>query len=386
MKRLISIIIASVLLMVLLPSQVIAEEKGSLSYERAVALMNLKNGTIKRLQRAENKALKEYMSNAEEAKRIDTQGFTINFGGEDYFISYDPETKVFMTKMKELFPEQMKFSWEATRDNRIVTTNTFKTTLRGIFFVVYNSQADLQLKQKQFELAKEVNRQDQIRLKNGMITVIDMQESEFELLQAQKGLDAAQRNFENAIREFNQFTGLKAELQYTEIKFEEKLAHPKWQPVDYYIEQALSNRFDMVSIRKQISLKEQERKIIEASYVYKISTTAQDEHERLLNDLEQLNLDLESARLTIMDEINGAYIDVIKAGKSVDNMNNTLKLQRSSFAKMQSRYKAGVISKNILAQAEIGLMQVENGYKATLYDYNSRILRFNNATGIGPGY
>lgn len=77
---------------------------------------------------------------------------------------------------------------------------------------------------------------------------------------------------------------------------------------------------------------------------------------------------------------------MISTGKSVDNLNNTFKLQRSSYANMQARYKAGMISKNNLTQAELGLLQVENGYKAALYDYNTRIMRFNNATGIGPGY
>lgn len=95
---------------------------------------------------------------------------------------------------------------------------------------------------------------------------------------------------------------------------------------------------------------------------------------------------MEGMRLTIINEIKNAYVDVINTGKRLDNVNNTLKLQRSSYANMQARYKAGMISKNILTQSELGFLQVENGYKAALYDYNTRIMRFNNATGIGPGY
>lgn len=301
MKRLIAITIAAVMLT--LPVQVLAEAKGSLTYERSVALMDLNNGTLKKLQRAESEALRQYKSNAQNAENIDVNGFIAKFGDKETFIPYNPETKLMMTKMKELVPEQMKFSWEASRDNRIITTNSLNASVRGVFFGVYNAQADLQLKQKQLVLTTEINRQDKIKLKNGMITDLGLQESDYNLLKAQKGADAAKRNYDNAVRSFNQFVGLTSKNQFTQIIYEDILAHPKWKSVDYYIEAALANRFDITNIRKQIALKEQEKKIIETGYLYKISTTAQDEYERLKNDLESLNLDLEGVRLSIIDEI-----------------------------------------------------------------------------------
>ena len=384
MKRLIAITITAVMLM--LPTQALAEEKGPLSYERSAALMDLNNGTLKKLQRAESDALRQYKSNAQSAKIIDVNGFTIKFDDKDIYIPYDPETKLMMIKVKELYPEQMKFSWEAARDNHIITTNSLNAALRGVFFGVYNAQVDLQLKQKQLALATEISRQDKLKLKNGMITDLDLQESEYNLLKAQKVAVAVKRNYDNAVRSFDQFVGLPSKTQFTQVIYEDVLAHPQWKPVDYYIDAALTNRFDIESIRKQIALKEQEKKIIETGFAYKTGTTAQDEYERLLNDLEQLNMDLEGMRLSIINEMKNAYVDVINTGKGVDNLNNTLKLQRSSYANMQARYKAGMISKNILTQAELALLQVENSYKAALYDYNTRIIRFKNATGIGPGY
>ena len=384
MKRLIAITMTAVILM--LPTQALAEEKGSLSYERSIALLDLNSSTLKKLQRAESDALRQYKSNVQSAEIIDVNGFTAKFDDKEIYIPYDPETKLRMTKVKELYPEQMKFSWEVSRDNHILTTNLLNAVLRGVFFGVYNAQADLQVKQKQLGYATEISLQDKLKLKNGMITDLGLQESEYNLLKAQKGADAAKRNYDNAVRSFNQFVGLSSKNQFTQAIYEDILAHPKWKSVDYYIETALANRFDIVSIRKQIALKEQEKKIIESGYAYKTGTTAQDEYERLLNDLEQLNMDLEGMGLSITNEMKNAYVDVISTGKGVDNLNNTLKLQRSNYANAQARYKAGMISKNILAQAELGLLQVENGYKAALYDYNTRIMRFNNATGIGPGY
>lgn len=384
MKRLVCSILTAVVL--LLPVQATAEAVGTLTYDRAVALMNLNNGTLNSLERAENDAREDYESNAREAEKIDTEGFTVNFGGKDYYMYYDPETKVYMKKAKELYPEQFKLIWETAVKRKDITATTLKTTLRGIFFGVYSANNDIVLKQKQLDLAVKVNSQDKLKLKRGLITSLDMQESGYNLKKAQNSLAAAKRNYENAVRSLNEFIGISAKTRYTDMIYEEEYSEQSWKSVDYYIEQALANRFDIVSLHRQLALKEKDKTITESSYVYKNSTTSQNEYESLLYDIEQLNLDIETTKLSISNEIKNAYVDVIKAEKNVTSISNTLKLQQSNYSKMQARYKSGMISANMLEQAEIGLLQVENGYKATLYDYNTKIIRFNNATGIGPGY
>jgi outer membrane protein TolC len=383
-KRLITITIA--VIMLLMPAQTLAEAKGPLSFERAVALLKLNSSTLINLQRAENDAYKQYQSNVLQAGNIDINGFTTEFNGKEFYITYGADTRLMMTKAKELGPEQMKFSWEASRDNRIVTENTLKTALRGVFLGLYSAQNDIQLKQKQLALTTEINKQNALKLEKGMITALDMEESGYNLLKAQKDLDAANRNYANAVRNFNQFVGLPTNNGYTQIIDEDILKRPILKPVEAYVDAALANRFDIVSIQKQLALKEEDKKITDTGFDQKTNTSAQDSYESMLNDIEQLNVDLEGMKLTITDEIKNAYVDVISTGKSLDSMYNTVKLQRSNYEKMKARYDSGMISMNVLTQTELGLLQVENGYKAMIFDYNTKITSFNNATGIGPAY
>jgi outer membrane protein TolC len=383
-KRLIAITITAIMLM--LPAQALADSKGPLSYERSVSLLNLNNGTLKKLQRAENDAKKQYQSNLLDAGNIDVNGFTTTFNDKDYYINYDSETRLMMTKMKEIGPEQSKFSLEVAQANRLITQNTLKTTLRGIFLGLYSAQNDLQLKQKQLALMTGINKQDLLKMKNGMITELDLEESNYNLLKAQKNIDIANRSYENAVRSFNQFVGLPSKTGFTNIVYEETLARPEFKSVEVYIKKALENRFDLTSIQKQIALREHDRKLTDTGTGNKVTTTGQNTYESLLNDIESLKVDLEGMKLSITDEIKNAYVDVVSAGKGLDSMNNTVKLQRRNFEKMQARYKAGMISKNVLSQTELGLIQTENGYKSMLFDYNTKVTRFNNATGIGPGY
>jgi outer membrane protein TolC len=383
-KRLITIFLTAVIL--ILPAQALADAKGPLSYDRAVSLLKLNNTTLKKLQRAEEDADKAYKSNLLDAGNIDVNGFTMSYGGKDYYINYDATTRLAMTKMKELMPEQMKFSWEAAKSQRLITENSLETALRNVFLGVYSARNDLELKQKQLSLASEQNKQNALKLEKGLITPLDMEESEYELFKAQKAVDIANRTFNNAVRSFNQFANQPSKTEYTQIVYEEVLSRPELKPVDFFVEAALKNRFDIISIQKQLALKEQDKTLTDTGFTHKIDTNDQQSYERLLNDIEQLNVDLEAKKLEIDKEIRNAYVEVVIAGKKLDNMYNTVKLQRNNYEKMQARYKAGLISKNVLAQTELGLLQVENGYKTMLFDYNTKITRFNNATGIGPGY
>lgn len=369
-----------------LPVNAAAEAKGPLSYERSVALLNLGNSTLKKLERSESKAFKEYSINLAGAKAIDPNGFTEKVDGINTYIRYDEETRLIMTKWKELVPKQMEYAWETAKSNHAIATNSLCTELRSTFFQAYSAQTNLKLKQSELSLAIAKNKQDRFKLESGIFTAVELKESDYNLLKAQKGLDAAIHTYDNAVRSFSQIVGLPPETQFSEILYEDVFSDPRLKTVDYYVNEAFANRFDVTSLSAQIALKEQEKRIIETFCLYKTSTTAQIEYETLSNEIEQLGLDLEGMKRSITNEIKNAYVDVINAGKTVDNAVNIRNLQRRSFSNTQVRYQEGTISHNDLAQAEITLQQAEDDYNTTLFDYNTKIMRFKNATGIGPGY
>jgi outer membrane protein TolC len=373
-------------IMLLFPAQVLADSAGPLSFERAKSLLALNNNTVKKLQRAERDAQEQYESARLEWKSKDVNGMTYTYKNKEYYYHYNADTRDTLTKYQQFVPEQLKYVWEATADKLTITQNTLNAALRSVFLGVYNAQEDLELKQRQLEYATDVNHQDQLKLKNGIITELDLEESDYNLLKAQKAKDASQRNYENAVRTFNQFAGLPSSTQYTQITYGESLKNTNWKPVDEYVEIALKSRFDVVDVQKQIALKELDKKLTEAGTAYKMNTTDQDTYASLLTEIENLKLDLEEQKLIVANEVRNAYTDVIKAGKSLNNMGNTLKLQQSSHNKMKERYEAGMISRNTLTQSELGLQQVENSYNLMLFDYNTKIMKFNNATGIGPEY
>jgi outer membrane protein TolC len=97
-------------------------------------------------------------------------------------------------------------------------------------------------------------------------------------------------------------------------------------------------------------------------------------------------MDLEEAKLSIENEIRNAYADIIKTGKSIENVKKAVELQKSAYEKMKAKYDAGQVAENILRQAEINLEYARNSYTVALFDYKTRIMRFEYAAGIGPAY
>jgi hypothetical protein len=367
-------------------TQAQADEGIKLTYDRAKAFTKLNSVTIKRLARAERDSYKRYDSYLKEAETIDPMGFTYVLGGKEYYFYYDLETRLMMKKAKELVPGQMKLAWEIAKDSHEIGENSIEIALRGIYLGAYHARADLLLKQKQLELASMKNRQDKIRLDRGLISPLDMEESEYNLLKAQKEAAAAKRNYENMARNLNKFMGLPPETVFSGIMVDEGPARAVSEPVEHYISEALNNRHEIKQVEKQIALKQQEKSILESSYLYKVNTAFQEEYAFLLIELEKLGLDLEEAKLSIENEIRNAYADVVRTGKSVENIKKAVDLQESMYEKMKARYDAGQVAEVTLRQAEINLMNVQNSYAAALFDYKTKIMRFEYATGIGPAY
>ncbi|MGE5613629.1 MAG: TolC family protein [Bacillota bacterium] len=390
-------VITAVALLLLMPAKLHAESRPGktqaredaiikLTYDRAKAFAKLNSVTLKKLVRSERDSYEKYDDYLKQAERIDPWGFTYSIGGKEYYFYYDLETRLMMRKAKELVPGQMKLAWEIARDSREIAENSMEISLRGIYMGTYSARADLLLKQKQLELVYIKNKHDRIRLDRGLISPLDMEESEYNLLKAKKEAAAAERNYESMVRNLNQFMGFPLGTRFSDIMIWEEPESAVLEPVEHYIGKALNNRLDIKQIEKQIALKEQEKNIIESFNLYKVDTAAREEYEFLIIELEKLYIDLKAAKLSVENDIRNAYADIIKAEKSVESVKKAMELQKSAYEKMKARYDAGQVAEIILRQAEINLAYAQNSYTAALFDYKTRLMRFEYAVGIGPAY
>lgn len=384
LKKLLSAVM--ILILLFLNTDVFAEDINILFMEKALSNLENKNNTLLNMAESEKTAKKQYESAVNSSEGIDTEGISVEFFGKEMYIHFNTNTKMLLTMQKELYPAQMKLSWEMTRDSRKVTLNSMKIGLRGLYLGVYTADNDCKLKQKKNELAQTIYNQSKIKYERGMITSIELSQSEYDSLKAKAAYDAAKRNYENILRSLNSFIGVKLDTAYDQIIYEEIFDETKLKDFDYYTEKALSYRLEVVSALRQISLMEQRKGIYEKyPYTIKLPENKKD-YEAMLLELEKQKLMLEKEKIEIEKEIKEAYIEVSVSESNITGLKKVLDLQKNNLENMKSKYEKGLIPKTLLDQIQIGYDETDNGYKAALFDHNTKLMKLEYAAGIGPAY
>jgi len=382
-KAALSIILSIILL---LSSGAFASSEGDIYWNLAVVRMEKNNNTLLNMIGSEHIAKRQYDEAVTDAKYINPDGMTITLFGEKHYIKFEQETKMYLTLQKELSPEQMKLSWEMEKAKGTITRNSMTIGLRNLYLGLYSADNNRKLAQKKYELAQNIYKQDKIRLERGLISDIDFLVSEHNLIKAEKAVDAAERNYENMLRSFNSFIGVELETKYNNIIYDEKFDESKLKPCEEYVKKALKIRLEITGIEKQLSLLERQKSIMDRFPKMLSIPTIREDYDDILLQIDILSLGLESARLNTAKEIEEAYVEVDAVKKHVLNIKNMLDIQKNNLDNMKKRYESGMVSKNMLDQAQISYDEMENNYKALLFDYNTKLMKLEYAAGVGPGY
>lgn len=381
MKKLAALMTIATLL-ISIPIAVQAQGGNVLTWQRASALLRLNNHTIEDLAEAEQKSRKQYEDAVKESAKIDTKGRTIYILDQEIRIAYDDATQMMMTQQKELYPEQMRFYWNVSQDTRKRTENSLTIGLRNLYLALCNADRNLKIKEMRYQLAESIHKQYQTRFEKGMITDIDLLESEYDLLKAKTELDAARRNRENALRSFNLFLCMDIYTDYDAIEPESDY-YTKLRDYDYYLDRAFDFRAEIRQAEKQLELLEKKKEIMERFPLGMNTVSIRKDYNNLLLDIEIQKVRLEQVKLDVEVQLKEAYTEASAAVRNTENMKKLLEIQESNINKMRQMYEKGLISKTMLDQAEISFFEFRGSYDMALFDCNTKLLRLIYISGTG---
>ena len=111
-----------------------------------------------------------------------------------------------------------------------------------------------------------------------------------------------------------------------------------------------------------------------------------EEYEDLMNEIGELQTRIEIERLNIEKDLKEAYLQTIDTGRKVMEMKKMMDLQRNSLEKTYEMYEKGLIPKTTVDQMQLGYEELELSYLSILFDYNTKLMRLENAAGLGPAY
>ncbi|MEN2777364.1 TolC family protein [Acetivibrio clariflavus] len=384
MKKIISI--ALIVSMFGILAQANGETGNIITYDKAKEVMLSNNRTLKSLAIEERKMFLNYNSIVQGTKNLKTDGVTFKFGGREFFFEYDDNTKLSLTLAKEYTPAELKYYWNKMIINKTITEKSLYLNMRDLYLGLMKSDKDYKLAQKKYQLAESKHRINKLKFEQGLITRQDLDESEYELLKAEKSVEEAKRNRENTVRSMNSILGADISTEYEEVIFDELKRNITLKPLEYYIEKALAERYEIKSIEEELRLKELKKGIIEKSKLFKKNYNIMEQYEDLELEIETLKVKMEKARFDIENDIKKAYIEIKNDLNTIESTTETIKMQKRNLDKMKQQYERGFISKIVLDEMEIGIEELENMKEYVIYSYNTKIMKLEEAAGLGPAY
>lgn len=241
------------------------------------------------------------------------------------------------------------------------------------------SMEKLKLQEKKYNTAK-------LKAQDGLISGIQLEEAEYDYLKAKKDVEKNKRSRENMQRTVNSYIGVPIDTAYDKVLYSELTRNLTLNPVEFYIEKALENRLEITSLIEEIKIKEQHLEILGKGRAKDIYPDIRNEYEDVSLEIETLQVRLDKVKYDVENNIKSAYIDVIKEKDNMDILLQTLNMQKRNFEKLKAQHKQGLIPEMILLEVELGLKELQNGFNLTVYNYNTKKMKLEEAAGLGPAY
>lgn len=367
-------------------SNILNKEESIMSYDIAKDILIENNRTLKQKQLEERKTFYTYSNTVQIARGVNTEGRNINMYGMNFFISFPDDIQMLLTMQKEFMPSAQRFGWQMSIKEKELTQTALVLALRDLYMGLYSTSRNCDIAEKRLELEQKKYNANNVRFENGLISKLEFEELQYQFLKAQKSFENAQRNSENMRRNFNSFLGVPIDTEYQELLFYELKRDIRIHPLEYYLEKAIENRIEIIALEGQIEMTELQISIYEKNRVNETYTKIRKQYNEALRQLESLKIQLEQAKIDIENEIKSAYIEVKKEGYNLQNLNETLTMQTRNYQRMQSQYEQGFLAKLVIDEVEIGLEELRNGLDLVMYVYNTKIMKLEEAAGLGPAF
>ncbi|WP_265446390.1 TolC family protein [Acetivibrio straminisolvens] len=383
MKKFISAIIIISMLTIM---QSYAANDSRLSYDTANETMLKSSRAVLKQKLSERKAFFQYNATVQRTRGIDTDMTTIDTPIGKFTYVYPPNIQVLLTKQTELLPLQMKFYWKMTDNGRIVTEKALSLGLRDLYLGFMKADMDYQLSMEKLKLQEKKYNTAKLKAQDGLISGIQLEEAEYDYLKAKKDVEKNKRSRENMQRTVNSYIGVPIDTAYDKVLYSELTRNLTLNPVEFYIEKALENRLEITSLIEEIKIKEQHLEILGKGRAKDIYPDIRNEYEDVSLEIETLQVRLDKVKYDVENNIKSAYIDVIKEKDNMDILLQTLNMQKRNFEKLKAQHKQGLIPEMILLEVELGLKELQNGFNLTVYNYNTKKMKLEEAAGLGPAY
>lgn len=351
------------------PFTIYAEKIEAITFRKAEELLLRNNKDLRNLETQIYNLKKDYESALD--YEID----------EEVWYNSDSYMRMQLLKRDQLNPLQIQHSLLSTQENLTTTRNNLILGLRERYLALLLAKQDMEIKNSKYCISHNNHEINKIKYNNNLISRIELQESEYVLFSSQTELNISKRNFENTCRNFNLFIGYPIDTTYSQIDYE-LLNKQSIYALSYCIENAIKNRKEVKSLKREIELKQLQKELIERNSVHIRYTSVTEEHKSLTSSLALLDLQLQKLRLDINKEVIDTYYTVMEAWKAIERAEKKLEGIKAKLYLTEAKIKAGVVPASMAEQVKLEVQQAEYEILNAIFRYNTSLIRLDSVAAL----
>ncbi len=257
------------------------------------------------------------------------------------------------------------------------TEEALKISATSAYYNVLLAKKAMVLQQHLYENAKGHLRTANVRFENGVITRLELLQAEIAVNSALTDLHNAEDDLNIERLAFNNTIGLGlGETVVLTSEIEEK-AELEMQ-LEEAIEQALENRPEIENKRAEYELK-----AIEVGAITSYYTPNLRQHKFAVEELAEAEHDYQQTYRDIEMDVRNKYLDLVKTERSLDNMDETIKLLEEALRVTKLLYQYDMATLQEVSDAEVNLTQAQIGKTQMTIGYQLTRMMYENAIGVG---
>lgn len=263
-----------------------------------------------------------------------------------------------------------------------VLTAGIELGTKRIYYNVLIAEKTIEIDQAKLASANEQLRVINLKFNTGSATKAEVLSGEMAVQQAQTDLDSANDDLNMA--KLNLLNGLNLPFDTEVVLTSKDLNYVPTQQLNLNaaIEKAKKDRTEIIEAENALEVQKIKTHVYTAYYTSNLR-----QHKAAVEELKDAELNVPQAYKDVELDVRTSYLNLVKAERSLVNMDKTVELAKEAARINKLLYANGMAAAADVISADANLAQAEIGRYQVLVGYNLSKLMFDNSNLIGSsGY
>ena len=327
-----------------------------------------------------NKEMWEIDKSIGELQDLKRQGFDAKeyYEGPDFIDSAENDYVYLILSRNNYFTKNAKLRTEELQKGREQLLKGIEVDTVSTYYKVLVAEKIIDINQSKLNKANEQLRVVNLKFDNGSATKAEILSAEIAVQQAKTDLDSSMDDLNIAKLDLLNKIDLPfdQEIVLTDIE----LTYIPTSELDLYesIETAKAERLEILSAENNLELQKIETHAYKAYYTSNLW-----QNKVYTKKLEDAELNVPQAYKDVELDVRKSYLNLVKAERSLVNMDKTVELAREAARINKLLYDNGMSTSLDVLEADTNLAQAEIGHYQLLVAYNINKFMFDNLNILG---